>query len=179
MNVMVDLETLGTKPGSVIASIGACTFDASGVVDKFYCLVDIQDAQKQGLRIDAATVQWWLQQDDRARLEIASAQNAPVGDAYSLDAAVMSFENWLDDANGTTLWGNGASFDNALLREAFEVAGYEPPWKFWQDMCYRTVKNLRPDIKIKRSGTHHNALHDAVSQAEHLIELAKALNINL
>jgi exodeoxyribonuclease VIII len=49
------------------------------------------------------------------------------------------------------------------------------PWQFWNSRCYRTVKSLYPDNKLKRSGTYHNAVDDAESQARHLIELlAKA-----
>ena len=34
-----------------------------------------------------------------------------------------------------------------------------------------TIKNLSPDIRIETSGTRHNALDDAVSQAHHLIKI--------
>jgi exodeoxyribonuclease VIII len=50
----------------------------------------------------------------------------------------------------------------------------DAPWPFWKDKCYRTVKGIWKDIKLDRVGTHHNALHDAESQAEHLIAINRA-----
>ena len=73
------------------------------------------------------------------------------------------------------VWGNGATFDNVILSNAYKAAGMEQPWKFWDDRCYRTVKGLLPDIKIERLGTHHNAVYDAMSQARHLQFLFKKL----
>lgn len=35
MDIMLDLETLGTKPGSVVLSVGACTF-GHGVARRTY-----------------------------------------------------------------------------------------------------------------------------------------------
>jgi hypothetical protein len=69
------------------------------------------------------------------------------------------------------LWGNGASFDNAILAHAYARCGATPPWKFWNDRCYRTVAALTATPR-QQGGTHHNALDDARSQAEHLITAA-------
>ena len=72
-HIMLDIETLGTTPGCVIASIGACTFaPESGEVARqtFYDLIDIGDAVGAGLTIEYGTVLWWLRQSDEARAEI-------------------------------------------------------------------------------------------------------------
>lgn len=53
------------------------------------------------------------------------------------------------------------------------AAGLEQPWAFWNDRCYRTLK-ARSELKIARTGTHHNALDDAKSQALHLITIWRA-----
>jgi hypothetical protein len=42
------------------------------------------------------------------------------------------------------IWGNGANFDNPLLACAFEAAGVRPCYKFFNERCYRTVKNQYP-----------------------------------
>lgn len=56
MNIMVDLETLGTKPNSAILSIGAVAFDDQGLHDEFYCNVDLISSIACGYEIDADTV---------------------------------------------------------------------------------------------------------------------------
>ena len=69
------------------------------------------------------------------------------------------------------MWGNGATFDNVILANAYRGAGLPVPWKFWNDKCYRTIKGFFPQIKLQRIGTHHNAQDDAESQAWHLINM--------
>ena len=61
-NLMIDLETLGTKPNSAILSIGAVYFDKDGLGEEFYANVDLQDSIDSGFDIDASTVYWWLSQ---------------------------------------------------------------------------------------------------------------------
>src|SRR5688572_9943106 len=66
-HVMVDIETLGSAPGSVILSIGAVWFGDDGLGSEFYRTVDIFDSLLRGLTIDAATVAWWRDQGVRAQ----------------------------------------------------------------------------------------------------------------
>ncbi len=49
----------------------------------------------------------------------------------------------------------------------------EEPWNFWNNRCYRTLKNLHPKIELVRTGVHHHALADAKTQALHLLEILK------
>jgi len=52
----------------------------------------------------------------------------------------------------------------------------EQPWHFWNDMCYRTVKNLLGgDIEFVKPEIPHHALWDAKAQAEHLIKIMTAI----
>lgn len=160
---MLDLETLGNKPGSVIVAIGAVKFSDGEITSSFYELVDPETCVSAGLRMDSATVMWWLKQADEARLEITKP-------GKDLREVLIAFASWIgsDDAE---MWGNGAAFDNVLLAAAYDSTGMERPWKFWNDRCYRTLKSLRPDVPMDRAGTHHNALDDAESQARHLMAI--------
>lgn len=163
MHVMIDLETFGNAPGSVIVSIGAVTFDREKIHDTFYRRIDAQSCADAGLTLDPSTVMWWLMQSEAARAEIVKG-----GD--DLLEVLASFACWLpkgDELEG--VWGNGANFDNALMQAAYRAVKLPLPWKFWQDRCYRTTKNEHPEVPMRRTGTHHNALDDAQSQAEHLI----------
>lgn len=165
--VMLDLETLGTKPGSVILAIGATKFSVEkGIIDTFYVRVDAKSCVALGLKMDPETVMWWLRQEDAARLEITKP-------GEHICRALQKFSEWLHQGgdDDMEIWGNGAAFDNVLLADAYALAELTRPWKFWNDRCYRTVKSLRPDIAMPRSGTHHNALDDAKTQALHLIQI--------
>ena len=160
---MVDLETLGNGSNAMIVAIGACSLLAPADGPTFYQVVDpvLSDGD-----IDASTVKWWMGQSDEARKALL------VQDSVPLKVALDNFKWFLDNSavyeERRCIWGNGATFDNVILANAYKRYGMPQPWKFWNDRCYRTLKNLHPDIALPtRTGTHHNALDDAVTQAQH------------
>jgi hypothetical protein len=175
MHIMIDLETMGTRPNAPIISIGAVAFNAMGVTDQtFYRNVSLKSAVESGAVIDPDTVMWWLRQDKGAQAAFEDGQD----EAVDLTQALYDFTQFLcsygDSLKG--VWGNGASFDNVIMHEAGK--SYRVPlWEFWKDRCYRTIKNCFPDIKLDRAGVHHNALDDAMYQAHHLIEINKIHNV--
>ena len=173
MHIMLDLETMGTRPNAPIVAIGAVAFDAGGIHREFYEVVALQSAVRSGATIDPNTVMWWMEQGDEARAALYGAQNDAIGIEHALRNFVQLVCSYGDNLIG--VWGNGASFDNVLMHESGKRCGV-PMWEFWKDKCYRTVKGMYPDVKMKRTGTHHNALDDAKSQALHLIEIDHVSN---
>jgi len=173
MHIMIDLETMGTRPDAPIVAIGAVAFNAHGVHDTLYRLVSLRSSVAGGAVIDPETVMWWLQQDDDARAALVSLDNCS---PCIIDAALIDLKAFIEDFGDDGVWGNGASFDNVIVAEAYRRDRQNVPWPFWKDKCYRTVKGMYPDVKMERSGTHHNALDDARSQAEHLIAINEASN---
>lgn len=181
-NIMLDLETLGTTPGCIILSIGACHFDLTGIKSEFYAKIKMDESQKAGFTVDADTLCWWLKQEDAPRLEVANQV-----DALHPAEAMQRFHNWVgnrqttsDNPNNVLMWGNGSEFDCAILRAY--VSMYRIG-KIWSDgsnnRCYRTVKNLFPHVpKPEANTSHHNALADAKWQAEHLISILNNLVTN-
>lgn len=174
-NFMLDLETLGVSPGCTILSIGAVRFDETGVKEKFYIAVTQGSCERAGLVTDPDTVKWWSEQSPEAREAVFNPT-----DPSCIWDALGFFEEWLmhvcPEENERIIWGNGAAFDNAILTKAYEIVygeRDEAPWtQDRNNRCYRTVKALHPNLPMqKRTGTHHNALDDAISQAEHLITL--------
>jgi hypothetical protein len=165
MHVMLDLETMGTRPNAPIIAIGAVPFDAKGVYSGFYCNIDLESAVNEGHAVvDPATVLWWMEQSGEARSSLR-------GDKRPVHTALYEFRTWLKAIDLDGLWGNGASFDNVILSETYRRVGIAAPWPFYMDRCYRTMKNMYPLIKLDREGVHHNAMDDAKSQANHLIKI--------
>lgn len=168
--IMLDLETMGNRAGAAIVAIGAVRFDQSGLGGQFYRTISLRDCVAEGLRIDPETVNWWLQQSDTARKAI-------VTDPSPLREALVEFMLWC--GKPSALWGNGSDFDNVILAEGYRVCDIDLPWDWWANRCYRTFKNIRPDIRMgARHGTHHNALDDAISQAKHLIDIRAAMGVS-
>ena len=164
--IMLDLETFGSKPNSVITAIGAVRFGDGKFCDSFYERVCPSSCVKYGLDIDPETVMWWLAQANEARAEMTNSDRRELPIALSLFAAFAEVPT-----ESAEVWGNGATFDNTVLKNAYDKCHMKAPWSFRNDMCYRTIKNRNPQIKMDRSGTHHNALDDARSQALHLMKI--------
>lgn len=171
--VMVDLETLDNTPTSLILSIGACKFHKAGngiIGSTFEVFIDPTDAFKYGLTISPGTVDWWLDSDrDVARAEMMANKKKRL----PLKEALSRFTTWV--GSDRPVWGNGATFDNVILANAYKATGGRQPWAFWNDRCYRTMKSQYPDVKLERVGTHHSALSDAVSQALHLQQIFRSI----
>ena len=163
-NIMVDLETMGQNSNSAIIAIGAVRFSET-IQDSFYEIVDLQSSVDAGLEIDPSTIMWWMKQSDEARGAFAR-------EGSSLIVALSDFSLWA--GNHPIIWGNGADFDNVILANAYRAFSLKPPWAFWDSRCYRTLKNLNRHIKMERSGTAHNALDDARTQAIHAIEILES-----
>jgi 3' exoribonuclease, RNase T-like len=178
IDIMIDLETLGRRPGCKILSLGAVTFGLHGLGREFYAEAKHSD---QGLlAADQETLVWWSEQDELARTRLFNDQDKKP----TLRQLLSQFNDWLIDVAGLNdrgrvdarIWGNGADFDNAILQVAYvAVAQADQPWDFWNNRCYRTLKGLAPTIKMTRVGTHHNALNDAESQATHAVQLLNHL----
>lgn len=182
-NIMVDLETLGQTPGCAIISIGAVVFDPSGegsLGDEFYQVINAKSCEDAGLGVDKSTLEWWNKQSDEARVVLKQAMggtaNLPLKDGLEHFNKFVSRQG---NFNHLCVWGNGASFDNALLACAYKAVGLRASWPYWNDRCYRTLKNFAPSVKLERTGTHHNALDDARTQAVHAMHILKTIGLGV
>lgn len=172
-DVMLDLETLGTSPGCVILSIGAVKFypEEQRIGDTFYRLILPSSCTDIGLHADAATAVWWMRQSDEARLGVAKASTTGV----PVYQALRDFTNWYNEGDaGAFIWANSPSFDCAILKDVYQKLKASPPWSFWAERDYRTLKTLFGEVELpERDGVHHNALDDAAHQAEHLMAILR------
>lgn len=177
-DVMVDLETKGQHAGCAIISIGAIGFDPLNMKfgEEFYQVIRASSCKKFGLFEDPNTMDWWKKQSPEARVALDQTKGTKTN--MPLDLALGKFNGWLlqNFGTGVRIWGNGSDFDNAIMASAYRACGGEQAWKFWNNRCFRTLKNLHPDVKVGRSGTHHNALDDARTQAEHALAIFAKMN---
>jgi len=162
-NVMIDLETWGTAPGSALRSVGATTFDPYGTVTgaDFYLNIDEVSCLAAGLTKDPGTVMWWSDPKKRE----ANAQL--LVDPVPLVEVVIAFNDWWRRQRAIFPWGQGAGFDPVLWECACRAVRQDVPWKFWDARDTRTCYDMAQfnTKTIKRIGTYHNALDDAKHQA--------------
>ena len=157
-HVMLDLETLGTLPGSVILAIGAVEFNGTELGETFLRTISLKSSLGLGLKIQAETLEWWIQQDP-------AVLQAQFKDAVSVFTAATDFRNWFNKEPDRVVWGNGASFDMPLLEAMYTAMQAGPPWTYRNQMCVRTILKVA-DVKIIAPSDKHNALSDAVAQAQ-------------
>lgn len=190
-DVMVDIETLGRRPYCPVLSIGACAFHMNStgmpseiVVEPFHATITLESCLEVGLKPDASTLLWWLVGDkerpENTPTDAARQQAFADPQAVPLPVALDAFTTFLN-SRPLKLWGNSARFDLGILEAAYLACGKEPPWQFWNERCYRTIKNLpeAKSVELQRYGVHHNALDDAISQALHLHAINDRLKLQL
>lgn len=167
--IMLDLETLDSGSHAAIVSIGAVYFDLDdGLGETFYCPVNgARAAAKYKRTVSDATLEWWSKQSDEAKKVLTDPN------ALDLKDALSAFKVFAGDMGTSMLnpemWGNGSDFDCVVLGNSYEAVGIKKPWSYSNNRCFRTLKNiikLGPGEGVNRAGTHHNALDDAVYQAE-------------
>lgn len=190
LELMVDIETLGTVAGCPVVTIGACLFDPfscdSGealMARSMNVRIDVSDAIKFSTGVEGGTIRWWFEQQDEAI-------KALVGDdAVSVQEAISKLWRFCHERAGFVdkeffeglsalprtcrYWAKDPDFDMQLLRYYYEHPDLDAtmPWKFWECRSVRTVQDLawpngsddRPTFNVP--GVHHDARWDAVTQA--------------
>jgi hypothetical protein len=185
-HVMIDIETLSKGSYACIWTLGAVKFDPNAgpdpeqalsddhqvyMIDKFHVRIDIGSAISFG-RMDGGTVDWWMEEkQDAARKAILAMP------AIDLPEALDGFSQWF--GADKPVWGNGATFDNVIVSNAYQACRLERPWGYKNDRCYRTLKALAPTVEPIDVGTAHGALDDAIAQAWHLQRIVKHLGLTL
>ncbi|HAV8339781.1 TPA: exonuclease [Escherichia coli] len=168
-HLMIDLETMGKNPDAPIISIGAIFFDpqTGDMGPEFIKTIDLETA---GGIIDRDAIKWWLKQS-------REAQSAILVDEIPLDDALLQLREFIDENSGeffVRVWGNGANFDNVILRRSYERQGIPCPWRYCNDRDVRTIVELGKVMDfdartaIPFEGIRHNALDDARHQAKYV-----------
>ncbi|HHK9104756.1 TPA: 3'-5' exoribonuclease [Escherichia coli] len=166
-HLMIDLETMGKNPDAPIISLGAIFFDpqTGEMGPEFSKTIDLDTA---GGVIDRDVIKWWLKQS-------REAQSAILTDEIPLDDALLQLREFIDENSCgfyVRVWGNGANFDNVILRRSYERQGIPCPWRYYNDRDVRTIVELGNSIgfdvrmAIPFEGVPHNALDDARHQAK-------------
>ena len=171
-HLMIDLETMGTNTNAPIVVIGAVFFDpeTGEIGPVFYIVISLTDAMNTGAVPDGGTIEWWLKQSSEARAAILT-------DQVKMKDALLRFREFVNehsDEKFVQVWGNGATFDNAILRTSYERLDIPCPWHYSNDRDVRTIVemgkitdfNARSVIPFE--GVRHNALDDALHQAKYV-----------
>lgn len=184
IDVMVDIETLGTKADSTIIQISAIAFDikTGEHISKFNKIADISKNEDYEMNVTGGTLVWWLNTNKELLTDLL---NKGKGSSYEL---LQRFHSWLDDFSSMDihLWGNGILFDNKMIQHQLESIGLDYPIKYKHDRDVRTIVDLTcaklgVDEKELRNMCYdpglepHDAFNDVVNQINLVVNCYKEL----
>ena len=178
VHIMVDIETVGLKPGCPVLQIAAtCSVmdeeDSLSIVKTFNEHISYKDCLVHGLVPESKTFEWWSEQDADLQARVFSGTE-------SLDNAIIKLYAWIADqrnkynASKFYFWSKPARFDFPILEAAIDVCNFNVyPWTHREVMDARTIfalyANSHPEPVFR--GVKHDALADAEHQARYLNQL--------
>lgn len=106
-DVMLDLETLGTRAGCATLSIGSVGFSTEGLGEEFYCEVNQASCAAYGLFTEQSTLAWWNRQSPEARKVLEATRDEGgllLPDALSL-SSLTSYQSSISTKCGSGVTG--------------------------------------------------------------------------
>ncbi len=187
--IAIDTETMDVTTTALILSIGAFAFDVSDLnatqqaimdVSKdtelqdnsqfaFYRRIDSFDQLMSGRTVAVQTQQWWKKQGEEAHEALA-------GKRTGIGAALLELKQWIAMHPDARIFFRGTDFDGSILEDAYRSVGIECPWKYngkrdirtYIDAMVRGGKGYIKDHQPCFPMVKHNALHDAMGDAEQM-----------
>jgi hypothetical protein len=172
IHAMIDLETLGVDPNSVILTLGALKFDPNSSENPYqemYFRVDVDSQTEMGRKVDNNTLDWWGKQPTEIFEEALGEK-----DRISVEDMLKRINKFAVGVD--VFWCQGPLFDYAILQDIYRQMGIPAPWQYWQIRDSRTLFSLVPREKEDRTGLH-NALEDCRFQARKVQRVYRQLGI--
>ena len=178
-SIMIDIECLDTHPGGLILSIGAIAFGSGcsmTTAGRMYCNVDVLSSLMAGFTVDPKTVSWWNEQSKEATGVFRQGNPLPI------ERALRNLSEFI--GKDDLVWAKGPDFDLVMLAKAYEMMKMRVPWSFRNARDVRTMIWLGKLAGLKESDAakpqpfiKHFALHDAMFQAEVVLQVANELGV--
>ena len=174
MDIMLDIETLSTRPEAVVLTLGAVKFDpfADDVSTEtgLYIRMDVDEQLALNRHVQQDTVDWWGRQSEDVREE-ALGEHERTG----LNEVADQINRFLVGSNN--IWCQGPAFDIVILENLYRQLNRPAPWLFWQIRDSRTLFGVHGDPRNKNATGAHNALIDCYYQARAVQQVYKSANV--
>lgn len=182
--IVVDLETMGKKPGCIVTEIGAVAIDINalyepGLAFTFNEVVDYSSSKRAGFKADKKTMEWWGEKLGLApmgRREYDYAYTHKWRNTRSIKKSIAEFNSLYEsvveaagDKDRVFLVGNDIDFDKSILEHYYFATNTETPWHYraWLSLPtfvwlieYMTGTNVKTKVR-ETWETSHEALDDA------------------
>jgi hypothetical protein len=147
-HLMVDLETLGQRPGCGITEVAWGLFNDFVITPKEgydikELLIHPEQSLLYGFDIDPETIKWWIEKMQGLPAGRNSSRPNATFPQILAELASQWDEHWY--AGVRNVWCKGLDFDIPILKAAFDRLGVERPillreqnFRNWR--CFRTLK---------------------------------------
>lgn len=178
-HLMIDIETLSGRPDALVLQVGAVLFEpAMGTLQAPGRKWDLRTDEQENdwhRDIEARTVLWWAQQSAEARTAVLQV---PSRERVHPAQCLVELGDLIDAAE--YVWARGPAFDLAILNSLYAavqaattglVPDRKPLFPFWKWRDERVLRDLLDAVGYgqQRHGVAHDALDDAVSQANNVL----------
>jgi hypothetical protein len=174
IDIMTDIETLGTDADSTIFQVSAIAFDiiTGEQISEFNQIADISKNENE-IKSTGSTLQWWLKTNKKLFSDLLN------GGEHSSEDVLRNFHDWIgqfdSEENSIYLWGNGILFDNKMIKHQMESIGLVYPISYKNDRDVRTLLELASfkmnltereikDFYSDEKELEHNAIDDVKFQ---------------
>lgn len=185
-HVMIDVESLGLTPGSLLRSVCAVAFDLDTAEIGRHSVwkISMLDSINSGFFVEPSSLKWWMMRSDEARRSFVE------GKEYTIQQFITSFNHFFDSLNADDIhvWALQSDFDIAMLRSYYSYNARRKNKENWalpfprkniHDVytCLRYLKNT--NNLIPRYGNEHDPYDDCINQiniVKHYIQLTQKEN---
>lgn len=138
LDIMTDIETLGTSVDCTIFQIAAMAFDLTTgeIIDSFNLIADIS---KESINVSGSTLKWWLNTDKELLTRLLN------DGTVSETELIIQFWSWINkfkEEHEVHLWGKGILFDNNIIKAHMERRELIYPIAYNKDRDVRTILEL-------------------------------------
>lgn len=148
--MMIDLETLDTKPSAVVLSIGAVVWETFhneegdlswALVERFMRVLNIQKQVDKHRTVSESTLLWWQHQHEDAKAEAFNpVRQSPLSVLIEFrDFADKYADPEMGDLGINAFWASPATFDFPIWEDFAMTFNNFVPWTYRQKYDVRTV----------------------------------------
>ncbi len=190
--LMIDLETLDTKPSAVVLSVGAVVWEtfyseteglSYEIVERFMRVLNMEEQFSRGRTVSQSTFLWWQRQDPTARAEAFHPVRQPVEAVFNdFHEFVNPYaESFVGDPGINAFWASPVAFDFPIWEDLAMTLSGHVPWKYNQRYDVRTVVreanlSVKDHEDSKLVGTPHTPVYDCEWQISLLTAARQKLN---
>lgn len=190
IDLMIDIETLGTSPDAIVIGIAAVLFNSETgeIIQRRFWMPNQRLQEEAGRTMDKSTLIWWGEQIGKTSNPMKDRLLHMVqGSDANKEMASDILDDLIQIAAGCDgyFWCKGVGFDFPILKSYFKSFGLESPFEsnggfrrqcdsrqlriFWERLTGEKYTPLPNDL------TPHNPMDDCLIQIAEVCDIWKKL----